>query len=155
MKVIYPGSFNPWTIGHQDIYNRALKLFGSIKIVIAKNPEKEFDYEFVKWTLEPLTSNLEIVSGLVAPDCDAIIRGVRSGDWEYEQGLSQWNKILGAETVFLSPDPALSHISSSAVRTLYNHGVSIDKYVGSSAVHKRWINYRQWQKGKDGTLGSI
>jgi len=146
MKVIYPGSFNPWTIGHQDIYERALKLFGDVKIVVAKNPDKEeIDYDFIKWTLEPITDNVVIIGGLVAPEADVIIRGVRSGDWEYEQNLSQWNKILGSETIFLSPDPALSHISSSAARMLHAHGRNIKEYIGNVETHKRWTNYRAWQ----------
>lgn len=137
MKVIYPGSFNPWTFGHQSIYERACKLFGEVTIVIASNPAKSIDPEFIKWTLELLDYPVEICEGLVAVDADIIIRGVRSGDWEYEQNLAQWNKEIGAETVFLCPDPALSHISSSAVRELIKHNQPVYKFI-ARAVLDRW-----------------
>jgi pantetheine-phosphate adenylyltransferase len=82
--------------------------------------------------------SVEVCKDLVALDSDVIIRGVRTGDWEYEQSLAQWNKTLGAETVFLPPEPAISHISSSAVRELVKHNQDVSSYVNKE-VFNRWI----------------
>jgi len=138
MKVIYPGTFNPWTIGHQNVYERACKIFGKVIIVIAVNPNKSILPESIAYTLEPLNVPIEICKNLVALNADVIIRGVRTGDWEYEQGLAQWNKTLGAETVFLPPEPAISHISSSAIRELVKHGQDVSSYVNDK-VFNRWL----------------
>ena len=137
-KVIYPGSFNPWTIGHQNIYERAKKAFGEVVVVLANNPAKNINIEQVRYTLEPLNIPVEICDGLIATDADIIVRGVRSGDWEYELNLAQWNKEIGAETVFFAPAPELSHITSSAVRLLYNNGSDVQKYFVNYEVYRRW-----------------
>jgi len=137
MKIIYPGTFNPWTIGHQNVYERACKIFGKVTVVIAINPNKTISPEAIAYTLEPLNMSVEICKDLVALDADIIIRGVRTGDWEYEQELAQWNKILGAETVFLPPEPSISHISSSAIRELIKHGQDVSSYVDKE-VFERW-----------------
>lgn len=139
MKVIYPGSFNPWTIGHQDIYERAMKIFGNVTVVVAVNPNKNVDPGFIRWTLKPLQMDVVVTHDLVAIDADIIIRGVRSGDWEYEQNLAQWNRELDAETIFLCPSPELSHISSSGVRALSDYaGALAMKKVPNPDVYERW-----------------
>lgn len=141
MKVIYPGSFNPWTIGHQDIYDRAKAIFGEVVVVIAFNPSKNVNCSFIEWTLEPLKMNVEVDYGLIAESSDIIIRGVRSGDWEYEQNLAQWNRVIGAETIFLSPSPAVSHINSSAVRLLTVKNPELaSQYFSSGLVYERWTS---------------
>jgi pantetheine-phosphate adenylyltransferase len=140
---IYPGSFNPWTKGHADILSRALKVFDEVLIVVAINPAKNIDPDFIKWTLNPLVSiykNVQCIShdGLVSEFKLPIIRGVRSSDWEYEQNLASWNRELGVDTFFLSPTPSLSHINSSALRSLYAAGIDISDYVDSTLVLERW-----------------
>ena len=154
MKVIYPGSFNPWTVGHQHIYERACKIFGEVIIVIAINTKKDIAPNFIAWTLEPLNVPIEIYHDLIASHADIIVRGVRSGDWEYEQNLAQWNTLIGAETVFLSPVPELAHINSTAVRLLDHHD-SVDmakKYVGNDHVYNRWKIKETWQTNINGDL---
>lgn len=142
MKIIYPGSFNPWTNGHQDIHNRACKLFNApVDVVIAVNPAKKIDIDFILWTLQPLSDRgikVMATTDLVATQADVIVRGVRSGDWEYEQNLAQWNKELGAETVFLCPAPEFSHINSSAVRELRKYGKPVGKYCPKDIL-ERWL----------------
>ena len=141
---IYPGSFNPWTKGHQDILDRALMLFDKIIIVVAVNPTKNIDASLILKSLNPIAAKnigqVEIMSftGLVATLGYTIIRGVRSGDWEYEQNLAMWNKELGVETIFMCPDPKYSHINSSALRTLYEAGEHIDIYAGDLDSIQIW-----------------
>ena len=143
-KAIYPGSFNPWTKGHQDILDRALMLFDKVTIVVATNPNKNVNRANIVKALYPVANKagdkVDVLSftGLVANLGHTIVRGVRSGDWEYKQNLAMWNKELGVETIFLCPDPKYSHISSSALRTLYDHGESIDHYAGDFDSIKLW-----------------
>ena len=145
MKVIYPGSFNPWTLGHQSILNRCLELFEEVQITVAMNPDKDVSPGFITWTLKPLESEQVTVDtcyDLVSQYGLPIVRGVRSGDWEYEQNLAQWNRELGVETLFLCPDPSLAHVNSTAVRTLHHLGQE-DKarqFVGNDLIYYRWLN---------------
>ena len=144
-EVIYPGTFNPWTKGHDDILKRALKLFDKVDIVVAKNPNKNVDSKFISWTLTPLKFiegvNVVVHDGLVSDFKKPVVRGVRSGDWEYEQNLAQWNRELGVETVFLCPNPSLSHINSTAIRTLVAMGQeeTAETYAGNKHVFWRWM----------------
>lgn len=141
---IYPGSFNPWTKGHQDILDRALTIFDKVIIVLAANPDKKISLRDMAETLKPVIQTyggrvtLQHTFGLVSQFGFPIVRGVRQGDWEYEQNLAVWNKELGVETVFLCPSPENSHINSSALRTLHKEGVSILKYAGNLDSIKIW-----------------
>jgi pantetheine-phosphate adenylyltransferase len=142
--VIYPGSFNPWTIGHHDILKRTLQMFDKVLVVIATNPDKLVNKDKIKWVLAPLeqhfNGHVEVTTheGLISDFKLPIIRGVRSGDWEYEQNIAMWNKELGVETIFMCPNPAIAHINSSALRLLHNNGVDITPFVGLPDIAKRW-----------------
>jgi len=150
MKIaIYPGTFNPWTTGHQDILERALTVFDAITVLVAKNPDKDVDTRFIKWTLTPVADafngRVSIVSTdrrLVSSYNIPIIRGVRSGDWEYEQNLAIWNKELGVETFFLCPDPKTAHINSSALRMLEKANKDISVHVGNDFSAARWRQHQ-------------
>jgi len=141
---IYPGSFNPWTIGHQDILERSLNIFDKVIVVVAANPDKLINLNKVKWVLAPLEDyfkgkvkvvvHKDLISSFNLP----IIRGVRSGDWEYEQNLAMWNKELGVETIFMCPNSSLAHINSSALRVLHSKNIDITPYCGLAEIAKRW-----------------
>ena len=129
---VFAGTFNPFTIGHQSIVERALVIFDKVIIAIGHNINKPADPSLVK-RLETISKVFEgneavevmTYSGLTADfvresGATAILRGIRNvTDFEYERNLADVNKkILGVETVFLAADPEYSFISSSVVREL-------------------------------------
>jgi pantetheine-phosphate adenylyltransferase len=130
---VFAGTFDPFTIGHQDIVNRALPLFDKIIIAIGINEEKKplFSLEerikiIRKSFLNHKKITVETYSGLTGNFCKKInaqylLRGIRNAiDFQYENDLAQANKeIFGLETVFFITQPTLSHVSSSLVRELY------------------------------------
>ncbi|MEZ4956016.1 MAG: pantetheine-phosphate adenylyltransferase [Saprospiraceae bacterium] len=134
---VFPGSFDPITVGHEQIVKRALPLFDKIVVAVGINSQKKYLYTLeqrLKW-LEDVFANdpkVEIASyhGLTAHFCNSIqakylLRGLRSSsDFEYEKTISQLNFIVGnnLETVFLISEPAYSHISSTIVREIIKGG---------------------------------
>ena len=137
---IFPGSFDPFTIGHLDIVRRALGVFDTVVIAIGVNSAKcgsataQERLEAIRHAARTLPgAEVIIYSGLTvdaakeAGAC-AIVRGVRSvADFEYERNLADLNRrISGIDTVFFTSDPRYADISSSAVRELraYGHDVS-------------------------------
>lgn len=136
-KAIFPGTFDPFTKGHQDIVARALGIFDNIIIAIGNNSSKKTmqSAEERKTFIEKLYSGnkqvqVEIYEGLTIDFCRSvgatyIVRGVRStSDFEYEQVVAQANKSMlpEVETVFLLARPELLHISSSVVRDVLTNG---------------------------------
>lgn len=141
--VLFPGSFDPFTVGHASLVERALKLFESVVIAIGYNEHKA-GWQPVEQrvaTLEALYAaepRVQVVSysGLTTDiarqvNADAILRGVRTmHDYEYEQQMAEVNRQLtGIETILLFADPALSHISSSIVRELSHFGHDVSQFL--------------------------
>lgn len=141
--VIFPGSFNPFTIGHADIVERALRLFDRIVVAIGYNEQKgnKADVEERLNTIRSLyaqESRVEVISysGLTvdaAKQCGttAILRSVRSiKDYEYELQMADVNRQLtGIDTVVLFARPELASISSSVVRELQHFGQDITRFL--------------------------
>lgn len=141
---LYPGSFDPFTLGHLSIAERALKLFDRVVIAIgcniAKHPEgiAESRLNAIRncFSSEP---RIEVATyeGLTIDyarsiGACAIVRGVRGiSDFEYEKTLADVNRDLDSEieTVFLPAIPALAHVSSSTVRELIAHGQDASRYL--------------------------
>ena len=140
---IFPGSFDPFTVGHQDIVRRALPLFDRIVIGVGVNAQKKplfspeervqmirraFPNEpkIAVRTYDNLTVDFAREEGAAF-----MLRGVRSTvDFEYEKAFSEANKQLsGLETVLLFTKPEYEHISSSLVRDLYSYGKDITPYL--------------------------
>lgn len=140
---IFPGSFDPFTIGHADIVNRALPLLDLLVIGVGVNERKQNMYsaeQRVKaianlYTEEPrvkvvsyqdLTIDLAHREGALY-----IIKGVRSvKDFEYEREQAEINRQIGdVDTILLYADPALSSISSSVVRELRHFGKDITPFI--------------------------
>ena len=139
---VYPGSFDPLTLGHVDIAARATTLFDVVVIGIAHNAAKAgrhlLDADERLSLARDSTSHLPgievaLVPGLLADYCrgrgaNAIIKGLRNGsDLDAELPMALLNRDLGApETVFLTASPAYAHISSSLVKDVagYGHDVS-------------------------------
>lgn len=133
---VFPGSFDPFTIGHQSIVTRAAELFDKIIIAIGINDKKQSTHSEqeritqIKKAVKGI-ENIEVISyhGLTVDVCkqyDAkyLLRGVRSfTDFEYEQNMADINrKIAGIETVILFTLPEHASISSSVVRELDKYG---------------------------------
>ena len=130
---VFPGSFDPITIGHVNLIERALPLFDEIIVAIGINPRKKylFSLEQRKEWLEAVFADQPKVSvgdfeNLTAHYCQKIgaqylLRGLRNGsDFDYEKTISQLNNIVGEglETIFLISAPNFSHISSTIVREI-------------------------------------
>ena len=136
-KAIFPGSFDPITLGHQDIINRALPLFDEIVIAIGVNADKKymFSLEERKRFIEETFQNEPKISvityeGLTIDLChkinaNFILRGLRNpADFEFEKAIAHTNRRLSKiETVFLLTAAKTSFISSSIVRdVIRNNG---------------------------------
>lgn len=134
---LFPGSFDPFTIGHESIVRRAIPLFDKIIIAIGKNTNKDDFFPLEKrmeWinTVFDDKEKVEVksYSGLTVDYCKKInaryiLRGVRtSSDFEYERAIGQMNRTMDAciETVFLLTQPEHTYITSTIVRDIIRHG---------------------------------
>ena len=144
-RALFAGSFDPFTIGHRNIVERALKMFDSVVIGVGvndgKNPmfplEKRLQDIAQAFADEP---RVEVASykGLTvdfARECGAccLLRGVRNGrDLEYERQIAAFNSRVAPEieTVLLMADARYEDISSTLVRELYRYGKDISDLVG-------------------------
>jgi len=141
MKLLFPGSFDPFTIGHADLVERALKLGAEVVIAIGINEEKKplfstsqrLDAIRAYYNGNPGVSVIEYkgltVDAVRDNGCDAILRGIRSvTDYDKERNLADINRsIEGVETVLLVSSPAVQHVSSSLVRELISFGRNADE----------------------------
>jgi len=149
-RAIFPGSFDPITLGHVDIINRALPLFDEIIIAVGKNADKTYMFsleeriQFIKenYTNEPKIK-VETYEGLTIDFCqkkdaDFILRGLRNpADFEFEKAIAQTNRKLSKiETVFLLTSADTSFISSSIVRDVLRNGGDISVFVPKSVTSK-------------------
>jgi len=142
-KAIFPGSFDPFTVGHYDIVKRGLELFDEIVIGIGRNSLKKDTF--------PIRERLTAIEKIFADeprisvkiyDCltvdfaqqeDAkfILRGIRCvEDFEYERNMAEANKQLAdVETILLYTRPEYAHVSSTLVRDLYAYNKDISAFV--------------------------
>ena len=140
---LFPGTFDPFTIGHLSLIERGLQLVDEIIIAVGINPNKKAYY--------PLEQRMEAISNLFqdnprvsvgsydgttvdfAMEMNArfILRGIRSvNDFEYEKNIADVNRLLsGIETFVLFTEPEHTHISSSIVRELLTHGKDVSAFV--------------------------
>lgn len=143
MTGIFTGSFDPFTIGHDDIVRRALPLFSRIVIGVGVNERKQYMqsadercaairriYE-VEEKIEVKAYSDLTVDFARREDAAYIIKGVRSvKDFEYEREQADINRQLsGVETMLLYSDPRLSSVSSSMVRELIHFGQDVSRYL--------------------------
>ena len=145
MKIgVYPGSFDPMTLGHLDIIKRASKIVDKLYVAILINSNKTslFDVnekiDMIKNSIKDY-DNIEVESfdGLTVEyaknkNANVIIRGLRAvSDFEYELQISQTNKELNhdIETIFLTTDIQYSFLSSSIVKEVLSHNGDISKFV--------------------------
>jgi pantetheine-phosphate adenylyltransferase len=134
-RAVCPGSFDPVTNGHLDIIRRAARLFDELVIAIGVNPRKSglFSVDERVELLRSSTSDLSNVSvatftGLLVDFCkereiEAIVKGVRVVDFEYEVQMAQMNhRLTGVETVLLPTSAEYAFLSSSLVKEVASYG---------------------------------
>ena len=131
-KAVFPGSFDPITIGHLDIVKRGIKIFDEIIIAIGDNTDKKYMFskekrvEFVERTFSDYDKvKIESYNGLTVDFCkknniEFMIRGLRNpADFEFEKSIALTNReMTGIESIFFLTSPENSFISSSIVRDL-------------------------------------
>jgi pantetheine-phosphate adenylyltransferase len=141
---MYPGTFDPITLGHEDLVRRACRLFDKVIVAVAANPGKEPMFspeERVALAMDALSEldNVEVCGykGLTvdfarANNLQVIVRGLRAiSDFEYEFQLANMNRHLtdDVETAFLTPTETYTYISSSLVREICSMGGDISEFV--------------------------
>lgn len=141
---VFPGSFDPFTIGHKAIIEKALPLFDNIIIAIGVNSQKTPFFSLEKRInhIESVFKNktnisIKTYTGLTTTFCQEhnagfIIRGVRNSiDFEFEKNIAQMNHEIssGIETIFFVTPPELSHISSTIVRELLRFGSDVSSFI--------------------------
>jgi pantetheine-phosphate adenylyltransferase len=142
--IVYPGTFDPITLGHLNLIERTGKLADKLIVAIALNPNKkpmftlEERVDMARIATQHL-DNVDVVGfeGLILDlvqklQGNIVLRGVRSmTDFDYEMAMAMTNKQLNEkyETIFLCPEPHLSHISSTFVREISNLGGDVSKFL--------------------------
>lgn len=147
-KAIFPGSFDPITLGHIDIIERGASLFDEIIIAIGINADKKYMFsleqrvQFIKaYFADSSKIKVATYKGLTVDFCkennvDFILRGLRNTtDFEFEKSIANANNTLaGLESVFLLTSPETSYISSSIVRDIVRNNGDYTKLVPKSVI---------------------
>lgn len=155
-KVLFAGSFNPYTIGHHSVFENATDIFDVVHIGIAKNPNKPDHNPYIhKWMTNPAfpkfgSSQVKVIEDNMLVDYmnknqyNVLVRSVRNAiDLVGELDMASWNKKLGdVKTIFIPAEKELEHISSSAVRQIDSLGKSMEDYLVNP------IQYARWKAGK-------
>jgi pantetheine-phosphate adenylyltransferase len=142
---LFPGSFDPFTKGHEDIVLRGLKLFDEIIIALGHNTKKSNRYFDVNIMVEKISSTFVNYPGirvLAFAELTAefarrhgakyILRGLRNTtDFEYENSISQVNRHLNneLESVFLITSPEFAAVNSSIIREVHRYGGDVSKFL--------------------------
>lgn len=133
---IFPGTFNPFTIGHYSLVKRALTIFDKVIIAIGINSTKENNLDEIEENKKQIADlfkneNVKVITYtnltadiVKAEKASCIVRGIRGiSDYEYEKNMADINKeLFEIETVFLFSDLKYAHISSSLIRELKRFG---------------------------------
>ena len=163
MNALVPGSFDPITLGHVNIIERASKMFDKVYVAVMNNDSAKYDatlsskvntftneerLEMVRLSISHI-KNAEAVyfEGMLIDACDkydinAVVRGVRDAkDFEYEMIHAAWNKAHNerAEALFMPADPKFNNISSSYVKSVLNEGRDVENLCG--ILHNNVIEY--------------
>ncbi|MCU0434443.1 MAG: pantetheine-phosphate adenylyltransferase [Bacteroidia bacterium] len=141
---VFPGSFDPFTRGHESLVRRVLPLFDELIIAIGVNSNKSYFFTLEKrqrWIEQTFADEpkvrVETFSGLTIDYCRSkgsqfIVRGLRTtADLEFEKAIAQMNKAMAdeIETLFILPTPELSAINSTIIRDIVRNGGDASKFV--------------------------
>lgn len=158
---VYPGTFDPMTLGHEDVVRRAAQLFDRVIVAVAAGHHKKAMFslqervEMARDVVKPYSHvTVESFEGLmrdfvVARGAKAMVRGLRAvTDFDYEFQLAGMNRSLmpDVETVFLTPSDKYQFISSTFVREIAVLGGEVDKFVESSVLRRLEDKVRELKK---------
>jgi pantetheine-phosphate adenylyltransferase len=158
---IYPGSFDPVTLGHLDIILRSSKLVDKLIIGVLKNSSKvplfttDERVEFLKKVTKDIPNvTIEAYQGLLVDFADQkqaniLVRGLRAiTDFEYELQLAQTNHKLNpkVDTVFLTTSVEYAYLSSSTVREIANYGGKIEQFVPASILQEVYDKFNKTRR---------
>lgn len=148
IRVVYPGTFDPITRGHEDVVRRAAGLFGEVIVAVAESRSQtlfslaervamaqEVFGDFTNVRVEGFNDLL--MSYVRSKDARVVLRGLRAvSDFEYEFQMAGMNRSLHpeVETVFLTPAEKYTFISASMVREIARFGGDVDKFVSPSVA---------------------
>jgi len=147
---LFPGTFDPITIGHLDIINRSLSLFDNLVIGIGRNANKEpmfSEEQRLRWIREIYKDNPQVnavvYEGLTVKCCQQvganyILRGIRYvNDFEYEKAIADMNRSLDSEieTVFLTCLPQYTSVASTLVRDVLRNGGDALQFLPDVVAH--------------------
>ncbi|MCP4573154.1 MAG: pantetheine-phosphate adenylyltransferase [bacterium] len=146
--VLYPGSFDPVTLGHVDILERTCRLFDRVTVLVAAHGKAgllpvEQRVDLVRTSVAHLPGvAVESFSGLLVDEvlargAAAVVRGIRNaGDYEHEWSMAGVNSLLASDTefVYLLARPDLAAVSSTLVRDVIRHGGALDRLVPAPVV---------------------
>jgi len=147
-KVVYAGSFDPITLGHVDVAERAQQLFGEVVVAVGRNSSKTYVFsyeeriELVRGALQHLEGvHVEPLSGLLVDfarqhDAVAIVKGLRFGaDFDFELQQAHMNHSLtGIETVLLPASQEYVTLSSTILREVFRLGGDVSSYVPTNVA---------------------
>lgn len=141
---IFPGSFDPFTKGHEDIVLRGLKLFDEVIVAIGHNTTKSryFDVDDMKEKIEQAFKGYDQIKVIIYNELTAglakkynakyLLRGLRNTtDFEYENSIAEVNKRINTdlESVFLITSPEFASISSSIIREVHRYGGDVNEFL--------------------------
>ena len=141
---LFPGSFDPITLGHVDIITRALPLFDEIRIAVGTNSAKNYLFSLeqrIAWITETFADEDKVkvvtydgltVDFALQEGVNFLLRGLRNpADFEFEKAIAQANRAMTPEleTVFLLTSARFAYISSIIVREVFNYGGDFTKFV--------------------------
>ena len=157
VRAVFPGAFDPFTLGHLDVVHRGAPLFGELVVAVGENPAKSHFF--------PVDERLEMIQQLVADvpnvrvdsyDCltveyvkqikaDVILRGIRTlSDYHYEFTLALTNRsVTGVETIFIMSSEKYAHLSSSLIREVATLGGDISAFLPASIVKRVKAKFTQ------------
>jgi pantetheine-phosphate adenylyltransferase len=148
-KAIYPGSFDPITLGHLDIIRRLQPLFSELTVLVANSQRKQYLFtleERVRLIKDNLTGlsnvHIDLVDGLIVDyaiqhDAPVIVRGLRAvADFEYEYAMASMNRTLnpGIETMIVFTRPEYAFVASTMVKEVASHGGELSKLVPANVI---------------------
>ena len=147
-KAVFPGSFDPITLGHCEIIEKACEIFDEVIVSVGNNSEKNYRFSLdqrIKFIFDEFVNNpkvyVEKYEGLTVDFCKNknvkhIVRGLRNpADFEFEKKIALFNNSLeNIETIFFLTSPNNAFISSSMVREIMNNGGNFKKFVPNSVV---------------------
>ncbi len=150
VKAVFPGAFDPFTLGHLDVIRRGAPLFGELIVAIGENPAKRSFF--------PLDDRLEMIRQLVDEipnvrvdsykcltveyvrkiQADVILRGIRTlSDYHYEFTLALTNRsVAGVETIFVMSSEQYAHLSSSLIKEVASLGGDISAFLPESIIKR-------------------